>query len=143
MVLDGPDWVNVVALTSEGRWLFVRQFRMGSRSFTLEVPGGMVDPGEQPLLAAQRELLEETGYRSSHWRELGWVHPNPAFHVNRCHSYLAEDCVRVCEIRQDAGEDLELLTLSSEEVLQAALNRTITNSLVLVAIFFWQNRTPD
>jgi len=140
VVLDGPDWVNVVAVTAEGSWLFVRQFRIGSRTFTLEVPGGMVDAGEAPFVSAQRELLEETGYRSSRWRELGWVHPNPAFQLNRCFTYLAEDCTRVADMCQDAGEDLELLTLSTEEVMQAARNGAITHSLVLVAIFFWQNR---
>jgi 8-oxo-dGTP pyrophosphatase MutT (NUDIX family) len=137
VVLEGPDWVQVVAITAEQRWILVRQFRMGSRQLSLEIPGGMVDPGEDPLHAAQRELLEETGFTSSRWRELGWVYPNPAFQINRCFTYLAEECVQVSAIAQDEGEDLELVELSTTEVLAAAREGRITHALVIAAIFFW------
>ena len=140
VVLEGPDWVNVVAIDQEGRWVCVRQFRMGSRSLALEIPGGMIDAGETPLQAAQRELLEETGYTSDNWRELGWVHPNPAFQLNRCFTYLAQDCKLTGQLQQDPGEDIEVLFLSEAEIMKSALDGTITHSLVLTGIFFWQNR---
>ena len=66
----------------------------------------MVDPGEDPALAAARELEEETGYVAGRLVALGPVHPNPALQANRCHSFLALDCVKRHEGRQDAGEDI-------------------------------------
>ena len=76
IILECPEWVNVVALTEDRQAIMVRQFRHGVRCAGLEFPGGMVDPGESPLAAARRELLEETGYEASEWRELGFVHPD-------------------------------------------------------------------
>src|SRR5512146_2977972 len=72
-IVDAPDWVNVVAVTGEGRVLLIRQYRAGIRELTIEVPGGTVDPGETPIEAARRELLEETGYTSEDWTAIGRV----------------------------------------------------------------------
>ena len=91
LVLESVDWVNVVALDSENRSLMVRQFRFGVGYVTLETPGGMVDPGEQSLDSAKRELLEETGFASDEWSYLGAVEPNPAFHNHLCHHWLAQN----------------------------------------------------
>lgn len=93
IVLESVDWVNMVALTPDGRSVMVRQFRFGVGYSTLETPGGMVDPGEDPLTAAQRELREETGYTGGTWTYLGAVEPNPAFHDHLCHHFLARDVV--------------------------------------------------
>lgn len=67
LVLESVDWINVVALTEDGRSVMVEQYRFGTGSCTLETPGGMVDAGETPLQAAQRELKEETGYSGGRW----------------------------------------------------------------------------
>lgn len=91
VTLDMPDWVTVVARRRDGRFVLIRQLRYGTNAVTLETPGGIVDPDESPRTAAARELLEETGYRSRHWRSLGWVHPNPAIQGNRLHMFLALD----------------------------------------------------
>lgn len=112
LVLESVDWVNVVALDSQGHSVMIRQYRFGVGYSTLETPGGMVDPGEDHKEAAQRELLEETGYASEHWTYLGAVEPNPAFHNHLCHHWLARD-VQLAQ-QQDLGEgeliQVELMT---------------------------------
>lgn len=134
LVLETPDWVNVVALTTDRRLVLVRQFRFGSGSITLEIPGGMVDRGEGHQEAAQRELREETGFTSTRWRYLGAVEPNPAFHDNLCHHWLAEDCERTHEQGLDAGEDIEIEALSLEHVRRQIELGEIRHSLVISAL---------
>jgi ADP-ribose pyrophosphatase len=82
-VINAPEWVNVVALTPDHRLVLVRQFRYGSNEFSLEIPGGIIDEGEDPVAAGVRELREETGYVGRAARLLGSVHPNPAMQNNR------------------------------------------------------------
>src|SRR6478609_8377938 len=87
-VIDSPDWVNVVAFDTEGQLILIRQFRFGTGAFTREVPGGMVDPGEDPRKTAERELREETGYRAGSIADLGFTYPNPAIQNNKAHMFL-------------------------------------------------------
>ncbi len=106
-VLEAPDWVNVVALTPEGRLVLVQQYRFGSGEITLEIPAGIVEPGEDSREAAARELLEETGFSSGDWVYLGWVAPNPAYINNRCHHWLARDAHKTAPPAQEKGENLD------------------------------------
>ena len=92
-IVEAPDWVNVIALTPEEQCVLVRQYRFGTERVALEIPGGMIDPDESPLLAAERELREETGYGAQRLDVLGRVAPNPAFQRNYLYTYLAEGCV--------------------------------------------------
>ena len=131
--IRSPDWINVIPLTEEGEVLLLRQYRFGVEDFTLEIPGGMCDPGEEPREAAVRELLEETGYEASEWTELGWVHPNPAIQTNRCHSYLAQGLVRRGEPRPDAHEAFEQLRAPLADIPRLIRERKITHSLVVAA----------
>ena len=132
--VDSPDWVNIVALDSEGNMLLIRQFRFGTRAFTLEVPGGMVDPGEAPRATAERELREETGYVAERWVDLGACEPNPAIFSNRCHLFLAEGCVRQADLMLDPGEDIEVLPTPAERVTELLHTGVITHALVIVAL---------
>ncbi len=134
LVLETRDWVNVVARTPEGRFVFVRQFRFGTERVTTEIPGGVVERGEEPLAAAKRELREETGYEASRWSELGRVEPNPAFQDNHCHHFLADGARRVGDQQLDAGEDIAVATLTEAEVQTGIAAGEIAHTLVLSAL---------
>ena len=134
LVLATPDWVNVVALTPERRLVVVRQYRFGSATVTIEIPGGVVDPGEPPEDAARRELREETGYTAERWTSLGSVEPNPAFHDNLCHHWLAEGARPTHELELDPGEDIAVDTLELEEARELVARGEIRHSLVISAL---------
>lgn len=133
-VVDSPDWVNVVALDRQGGMVLIRQFRFGTGQFTLEVPGGMVDPGEAPSVAAERELREETGYRAGRLVDLGYIEPNPAIFNNRAHMFLAQDCEREGDLCLDPGEDIEVLVEPVEQALTRWQRGEISHALVSVAL---------
>ena len=133
VVLDVPDWVNVIAVTKDEHVVFVRQFRHGVREVTLEIPGGMVDPGEQPGDAAMRELREECGYAGANALCLGWVHPNPAIQNNRCHTYLVRDAELVGEQQPDPYERIEVVTRPMSDVPRLIAAGEISHTLVVTA----------
>jgi len=137
-LLDCPDWVNVVPLTTEGRIVLVRQFRFGTWAPTLEVPGGVSEPGESPVDTAARELEEETGYRPRELRPTGFVHPNPAFQSNRCYTFVALGCEQVHGGRPDPFEDLSVELRGQDEVAGLIQTGEITHSLVLTAFYLAQ-----
>jgi 8-oxo-dGTP pyrophosphatase MutT (NUDIX family) len=132
-ILAAPDWVNIVGITREGDFVMIRQFRFGSELMTIEIPGGMIDAGEEPLLAAKRELREETGYVAERWTRLGRFAPNPAFQRNYLHTFLAEGCVREGELVQDPGEDIEVLLMPERDVTAALVDGSIDHALVVIA----------
>ena len=96
----------------------------------------MVDPGEEPLETAKRELLEETGYAGENWVSIGEVYPNPAMQNNRCHTFLATNCKKVGETSFDATEDINTYTKPLNEIPNLVSEGKITHSLV-VAAFYW------
>ncbi len=131
IVLESVDWVNVVAQLPDGRLVMIRQFRFGVGYTTLEVPGGMVDPGEAPLTAAKRELAEETGYTGGEWHYLGAVEPNPAFHDHLCHQYLARNVELTDDQDLSSGEAIRVEPMSVEAVTRAVQSGEIRHALVL------------
>jgi 8-oxo-dGTP pyrophosphatase MutT (NUDIX family) len=134
LVLETPDWVNVVALTDERKLVCVRQFRFGTGAVTLEIPGGVVSPREPHELAARRELREETGFTSERWTYLGSVEPNPAFLDNLCHHWLAEGVRRTHDLELDSGEDIVVVELELDEVRARIAAGEIRHSLVVTAL---------
>lgn len=141
LVLDLPNWVNVIPLLPDGRILMVRQWRYGVEGQTLEIPGGVVEPGEEERAAAERELLEETGYRGNAWRRIGEVQPNPAIQNNLTGTWLVEDLVRIGEPEGDGQEELEVEAVPLEDIPARISAGEIRHSLVVAAFYFLQTRT--
>lgn len=127
------DWVNVVAVTEDRRVLLIRQFRAGTRTVTLEIPGGLVEPGESPEAAARRELREETGYEAAEWRALGAVLPNPAIQGNRCHTFLALGARKTGDPQLEAAEDIDVEPTPLARIPELAASGAIDHTLVLSA----------
>jgi len=137
-VVHSPDWVNVIALTPDHQLVLVKQFRFGVDNFSVEIPGGVMDLGEEPVAAGLRELREETGYTGQNARIIGRVHSNPAILSNACHIIFVEQAVPTTELAWDADEEIEVLTAPVDEVMAWAHSGRITHSLVLDALFyFW------
>jgi ADP-ribose pyrophosphatase len=134
VVLDFPDWVSIAAITADNRIVTVRQYRFGVAHFTTELPAGLVHHGEQHRTAAERELLEETGYTSSDWIYLGWVEPNPAYQNNRLHQWLARDARQTHATQMDAGEDVMVETLLPEEIHRYIREGRLRHSLALLSV---------
>jgi 8-oxo-dGTP pyrophosphatase MutT (NUDIX family) len=134
---DFPDWVNIVAITPDHKLVLIRQFRYGTGKKEIEIPGGMVNPGENPLAAGCRELLEETGYAGRSARIIGKVCPNPAIQRNACYTILVEDAKKVAEPAFDEMEDIECLLCSEAEVQQFIKTGELDHGLVLNGLMFY------
>jgi len=132
-VLEAADWVNVVAITPEQHVVLVRQYRHGSAAIGTEIPGGVVEPHEQPIEAARRELLEETGFAADDWTAIGVVEPNPAIQNNRTWTYLARGARRVADLDLDPAEEIEVDTVPLDRIPQMLRQGAISHALVLCA----------
>jgi len=137
------DWVNVIALTPEREVVLVRQWRHGSRSITLEIPGGLIDAGEKPAEAAAREVREETGYVGDPPTKLGVVLPNPAFLDNFCTTYLIENCRLEGDLQLDDGEDIEVVKLPLTEIPQRIAQGEIRHALVICGFYWLRQERPE
>lgn len=141
-VLDSQDWVNVVAITKENQIVLVRQYRAGSATVTLEIPGGGVEKKDRsPLVAARRELREETGYVARLWKKLGVVQPNPAILSNVCTTYLATDCTRAGNPAPDGAEELSVELHRASSIDTLVRSGRIRHALVLAAFHWYRLRS--
>lgn len=115
-VLEYPDWVNIIAIDKEGKMLLVRQYRHGLQRTGFELIAGVLEKDENPMEAAKRELLEETGYAGGEWHELMQVSANPGTMTNITHCFVAVGVEKVSYQHLDENEDLEVYTFTQDEV---------------------------
>jgi ADP-ribose pyrophosphatase len=143
-VLNSVDWVNVIALTADHQLVMIDQFRHGSETIELEIPGGMIDSSDiSPEAAAIRELREETGYAGEKPVIIGKVFPNPAIMSNTCFTVLLENCRREHPVAFDHGEDLQTRLVPVDKVRDLVLKGEIRHSLVVAALFYWELLRAD
>ena len=144
-IIDCVNWVNVVAVTPDQQLVMVEQYRHGTNTVELEIPGGTMDPSDvSPVAAGLRELREETGYEAEQAQILGEIFPNPAIMSNTCYTVLAQNCRLQHAIQLDTGEDLLTRLVPVSEIPNLVAAGKIRHSLVVVALYhfeLWQRRT--
>ena len=135
IILDAPDWVVAVAVTKNDEVVMIRQWRAGSDTIELEVPGGMIDPKDpDPLQGGLRELREETGFTGSGACVMGEALPNSAFMDNHCYFVYVEDCAHTHERELDPGEEIETVLVPVQDVFKHIENGDIRHPLVISAL---------
>ena len=135
-VLESADWVNCLPVTADGNLVCIRQYRHGTQSVALEIPGGLVDQGEAPEAAARREMREETGYVAEEIVHLGTMRPNPAILNNACHFYMGRHATRRHGQQLDSAEDIEVVLISLAEIPQMVSAGEITHGISLAGLFY-------
>lgn len=143
IILDAPDWVIVIA-ERDNNFLMVKQWRHGEQKLSVEFPGGVIDKGETPEQAAERELLEETGCKAKKWTKLGSSNPNPALFSNHFHVFLAQDLVATGKQNLDHDEFINLLELPKADVIQAMGTEQFPHALMgsALAMYLKQSYSP-
>ncbi len=134
-VMDAPTWVNIIPITKEKKVIMIKQYRFGSQEISLEIPGGMVDAGEDAQSAATREMKEETGYDSEEVHTIGKISPNPALMSNHTYSYVAYNVEKTGDQQLDNMEDIEVLEVDLNEIPTLITNGEIDHSLVVSAFY--------
>lgn len=133
------DWVNIIAETAEGNLILVEQHRLGTDELTIETVGGIIDDGEEPVAAAHRELMEETGCSCREMIHLKTVKVNPAIQSNRIHYFLALDCCKIDNQSLDPAEDINIKIFTLDEIKKMLGNNSIDHALVVLAIELYLN----
>ena len=134
-VLSYPSWVNVIAETEEGDIILERQYRHGLDIVSTEICAGVMEEGETPLEAAQRELEEETGYTGGEWKEIMTVAPNPGVMDNLCHCFYAKRVRKTCEQHLDDTEDIDVLLCPKQEVKQMLIRGEFIQALMVAPLW--------
>ena len=136
-VFEFSDWVNVLPVTKDGKIILVKQYRYALGVWSIEVPGGIMDPHEtHPEEAAKRELLEETGYSCENIEQVAIVATNPATQNNRLFCYLATGCELTHKQDFDDDEEIELMLVTMEEIKELLRNNGIIQSLHVCSILY-------
>ena len=147
IVIDSVNWVNVIATTPDDQLVMIEQYRHGSGTVELEIPGGMMDSHDRsPEAAGIRELREETGYAGENPRIIGEIFPNPAIMSNTCFTILIENCRCIHPVEFDHGEDLITRLVPIPEIPGLVAVGKIKHSLVVVGLYYFElwrkNRPP-
>jgi len=138
-VIDAVNWVNVIALTPDLQLVMVEQYRHGSNTVELEIPGGMMDAKDtSPEMTGSRELREETGYEGAHARVIGEILPNPAIMSNTCFTVMIENCRCLHPVEFDHSEDIVTRLVPVSEIPQLVASGKIRHSLVAVALYHFE-----
>ena len=137
LAVECVNWVTVLAVTRDLQLVMIDQFRHGTNTIELEIPGGMMDPEEtDPVAAGLRELREETGYTGENARLMGSIYPNPAFQTNTCYTVLVENCERSHDLELDPVEDLATRLIPVAEIPALLASRRVRHALVVVALTY-------
>ncbi len=142
-VVDLADAVNVVATTPEGLLILVRQFRAGAGRDCLETPGGLVEPGEDPLVAGPRELLEETGYSGDPPRSLGSVYANPSLLTSRMTTVVIANARKVGPTAFDVGEEVEVHLRPAAKARELIRSGQVDHALAVLGLLLWLDAGTD
>lgn len=135
-LLDYPDWVNMIAITKDGQFVFIKQYRHGIGTVNYELCAGVCEEEDgTPLISAQRELLEETGYGKGVWEPYMELSANPSTHTNITHCFIARDVEKVSEQHLEATEDLSVHLLSIDEVKELLLSGAMKQSLMIAPLW--------
>lgn len=134
-ILEYPTWVNVIAITKDGKFLMVEQYRHGLQDIFTELVAGVAEPGEEPLTAAKRELLEETGYGNGTWRLNMVISANPGSQNNLSYSFIAEGVERIGEQHLDSTEDVRVKLLTEDELYGMLANDEVKQSLMAAPLW--------
>jgi len=133
-LMRGLDWANVIAITPNNEVVLVKQYRHGAESFQIEIPGGCVEPGEDPAASALRELREETGYSATDIKLLGTVSANPALMSMKLHCFVAYNAKKDQSTELDPGEDIQTI-LKPVEAIPAMIKAGEIDHALIVAAF--------
>ena len=134
-VLELSPWANIVALTKNNEVVLIRQYRHGVQDVLWEIPGGVVEDGEEPPAGIRRELLEETGYTASEFIQVGASYPNPAFQTNTVYYFLALNAEKVTGQTLDDGEDIEVHLMPMDELIEMIRRGGFPHALMVAALF--------
>jgi ADP-ribose pyrophosphatase len=134
-VIHEAEWVHVVALSEDGELLTVRQYRYAGDAFCAEFPGGVIAPGEEPIRAAQRELLEETGYVAEQWEYVRWLFANPARQTNKIHLFVAREISHKASQKLDASEEIEFAFMPRASIQDSIDNGSFSQALHVASFY--------
>jgi ADP-ribose pyrophosphatase len=135
-VLEYPNWANAVAITEDNKIIMVRQYRHAANIVSLEIPGGVIESGEDPEEGMRRELLEETGYQFEHVELITTVYANPSTANNKTFCYLATGGKKVQEQELDEHEQIVVEEYTIPEVKQLLAENKIAQALHCTGLFY-------
>lgn len=134
-VLEYPTWINVIAITADGHYVMVEQYRHGLQDVFTELVAGVAEDGEQPVEAARRELLEETGYGNGEWHQFSVLSQNPSATTNLSYTFIATGVEKIAGQNLDETEDIAVRLMTEQEVLDLLMSDSIKQSLMAAPLW--------
>ncbi|MBR3714022.1 MAG: NUDIX hydrolase [Bacteroidales bacterium] len=134
-VLEYPEFCNVIAITKDGKYVLERQYRHAQRLTAMEIPAGCVEPGEDPMEAAKRELYEETGFGGGEWSHLMTISPNAGACTNYSHTYVAKGVERISTQHLEATEDIKICLTDPDEVIRMLKNDEFHQAMMVAPLW--------